>query len=98
MNKTLFSCGLKKVVEKRTGRKYDVTSSHEQNAKLKTRNIPCKFCQAIFTPEQYLNTQIQFQHKSQTSDVIPTMLPKLAAFKDQEKTRNGTNLVRDEEF
>ncbi len=64
--------------------------------KLKTRNFSCKFCRAIFTAKQYLNTQIQFQHKSETSDVIPTMLPILVAFKDQEKTRNGTNLVRDD--
>eukprot|EP00112_Aurelia_sp_Birch-Aquarium-sp1_P010693 Seg2277.4 transcript_id=Seg2277.4/GoldUCD/mRNA.D3Y31 product="hypothetical protein" protein_id=Seg2277.4/GoldUCD/D3Y31 len=96
MNKTLFSCVFKKQVETRTGRKYDVTASQVQSVKLKTKNIPCKFCAATFTAEQYLFSHIQFKHKSETSDVIPTMLPIRKTSKDQENTGDGADLVRDD--
>ena len=96
MNKTLFSCGFKKQVETRIGRKYDVTSSQALNVKLKKKSIPCKFCSATFTGEQYLNTHLQFKHKSETNDVIPTMLPTLEKFKDKEENRDCTDLVKDD--
>eukprot|EP00794_Sanderia_malayensis_P014570 gene14571-16073_t len=84
MNKTLFSCGFKKEIETRKGQRYDVTSSQAQSVKLKTKKVSCKFCTATFTSDQYLNTHLQFKHKSEISDVIPTILPTVQTFKEQD--------------
>ncbi len=98
MNKTLFSCGFKKQIETRKGRRYDVKSSQAQSIQLRTKNVSCKFCTATFTSDQYLNTHLQFKHKSEISDVIPTILPTEQTFKEQdtENTEDGTDSVSDD--
>ena len=60
MNRTLFSCGLRKSVELKDGRLYDITTTLEKEVNLV--GIKCKHCDRSFKGQQYLDGHVQFKH------------------------------------
>ena len=48
MNRTLFECGLRKSVELKDGRVYDITSTLEKTVKLSSATVKCKHCDRSF--------------------------------------------------
>lgn len=62
MNRTLFDCGLRKSVELKDGRLYDITSTLEKTVKLSSATVKCKHCDRSFKGQQYLDSHVQFKH------------------------------------
>ena len=62
MNHTLFDCGLRKSVELKDGRLYDITSTLEKTVKLSSATVKCKHCDRLFKGQQYLDSHVQSKH------------------------------------
>ena len=62
MNRTLFDCGLRKSVELKDGRVYDIMSTLEKTVKLSSAKVTCKHCDRSFKVQQYLDSHVQFKH------------------------------------
>jgi len=60
MNRTLFDCGLRKSVELKDGRLYDITTTLEKEVNLV--DIKCKHCDRSFKGQQYLDGHVRFKH------------------------------------
>ena len=60
MNRTLFDCGLRKSVELKDGRLYDITATLEKEVNLV--DIKCKHCDRSFKGQQYLDGHVRFKH------------------------------------
>ena len=60
MNRTLFDCGLRKSVELKDGRLYDITTTLEKEVNLV--DIKCKHCDSSFKGQQYLDGHVRFKH------------------------------------
>jgi len=59
MNRTLFDCGLRKSVELKDGRLYNITSTLEKTVKLSSAPVKCKYCDRLFKGQQYLDSHVQ---------------------------------------
>ena len=62
MNRTLFDCGVRKSVELKDGRLYDITSTLEKKVKLSSATVKCQHCGRTFKGQQYLDSHVQFKH------------------------------------
>ena len=62
VNRILFNCGLRKSVELKDGRPYDITSTLEKTVQLSCATVKCKHCEKLFKVQQYLDSHIQLKH------------------------------------
>ena len=62
MNRSLFECGLRKSVELKDGRVYDITSTLEKTVKLSCATVKCKHRDRSFKFHQSLDSHVQFKH------------------------------------
>ena len=62
MNRTLFSCGVKRTVETRSGEEFDVSATYPRSVKLSCKPVKCDICNQCFTAKKYLETHIRFKH------------------------------------
>ena len=62
MNRTLFECGLRKSVELKDGRLYDIRSTLEKTVKLSSAKVKCKQRDRSFKVQPYLDSHVQFKH------------------------------------
>lgn len=66
MNGTLFACGLRKSVELKDGKLYDITETLEKTVKLNSTTVKCEHCDKSFKGQQYLDSHVQFKHPTFT--------------------------------
>ena len=64
MNRTLFSCGIKRTVTTRKGQEFDVSATFPRSVKLLRKPVKCDICNESFTAKKYLETHIRFKHSS----------------------------------
>lgn len=64
MNRTLFSCGIKRTVTTRKGQEFDVSATFPRSVKLLRKPVKCDICNESFTAKNYLETHIRFKHSS----------------------------------
>ena len=62
MNHTLFACGLRKSVELKDGKLYDITETLEKTVELNSATVKCEHCDKSFKGQQYLDSHVQFKH------------------------------------
>lgn len=62
MNPTLFACGLRKSVELKDGKLYDITETLEKTVELNSATVKCEHCDKSFKGQQYLDSHVQFKH------------------------------------
>ncbi|KAJ7380544.1 hypothetical protein OS493_009010 [Desmophyllum pertusum] len=62
MNRTLFSCGVKRKVATRSGEVFDVSATYPRSVKLSCKPVKCDICNECFTAKKYLETYIRFKH------------------------------------
>ena len=67
MNRTLFDCGIKKSVELKDGRLYDITETLGKSVELSSKSLKCNICEKSFTGEQYLNIHVRLKHEIQSA-------------------------------
>ncbi|CAH3153245.1 unnamed protein product [Porites lobata] len=54
MNRTLFSCGIKRTVTTRKGQEFDVSATFPRSVKLLRKPVKCDICNESFTAKKYL--------------------------------------------
>ena len=67
MNHTLFDCGIKKSVELKDGRLYDITETFGKSVELNSKSLKCNICKKSFTGEQYLKIHMRLKHEIQSA-------------------------------
>ena len=62
MYRTLFACGLRKSIEVKDGKLYDITATLEKTVELNSATVECEHCDKSFKGQQYLDSHVQFKH------------------------------------
>ena len=98
MNRTLFECGLRKSVELKDGRVYDITSTLEKTVKLSSATVKCKHRDRSFKVEQYSDSHVQFKHPASAAQNlnsnISASIKTLTIFVDINNHSGKTNMHR----
>ena len=98
MNSTLFECGLRKSVELKNGRVYDITSTLEKTVKRSSVKVKCKHCDRWFKVQQYLDSCVQFKHPASAAQNpnsnISASIKTLTIFVDINNHSGETNMHR----
>ena len=98
MNRTLFECGLRKSVELKDGREYDITSTLEKTVKLSSATVKCKHRDRSFKVEQYSDSHVQFKHPASAAQNlnsnISASIKTLTIFVDINNHSGKTNMHR----
>ena len=98
MNRTLFECGLRKSVELKDGRVYDITSTLEKTVKRSSVKVKCKHCDRWFKVQQYLDSCVQFKHPASAAQNpnsnISASIKTLTIFVDINNHSGETNMHR----
>ena len=62
MSRTLFTCGLRKSLELKDGKLYDITETLEKTVELNRTTVKCEHCSKSFKAQQYMDSYVQFKH------------------------------------
>lgn len=86
MNRTLFACGLRKSVELKDGKLYDITETLEKTVELNSATVKCG---KSFKGQQYLDSHVQIKH--------PTFAKHCKHYSNRQSSEstNGSTIVFD---